>query len=118
MAGDGYYGGNMYISITIPIPNWKSRDSPYPYPVNAGIPRQNGDGFGQYPSGWIYLLFLPLGNVWKNGFEEEWVNEFKGMKIILCFIWIKEFDGWMNEFQEKNIKVIEWCDNVIDKKMF
>ena len=22
---------------------------PYPYPVNAGIPRQNGDGFGQYP---------------------------------------------------------------------
>jgi len=23
----------------------------YPYPVNAGIPRQNGDGFGQYPRG-------------------------------------------------------------------
>ena len=22
---------------------------PYPYPVNAGILRQNGDGFGQYP---------------------------------------------------------------------
>jgi len=22
---------------------------PYPYPVNAGIPCENGDGFGQYP---------------------------------------------------------------------
>jgi len=26
---------------------------PYPYPVNAGIPHQNGDGFGQYPRGQV-----------------------------------------------------------------
>jgi len=32
--------------------------SPYPYPVNAGIPRQNRDGFGQYPQGRIYLPSL------------------------------------------------------------
>jgi len=38
-----------------PYPIEKIGDSPYPYPypypVNAGIPRQNGDGFGQYPRG-------------------------------------------------------------------
>jgi len=33
---------------------------PYPYPVNAGIPRQNGDGFGQYPQGRVYLPSLVL----------------------------------------------------------
>jgi len=31
---------------------------PYPYPVNAGILRQNGDGFGQYPRGRVYLPSL------------------------------------------------------------
>jgi len=33
---------------------------PYPYPVNAGIPRQNGNGFEQYPRGQIYLPSLPV----------------------------------------------------------
>jgi len=35
---------------------------PYPYPVNAGILRQNEDGFGQYPQKHIYLpsLFICL----------------------------------------------------------
>jgi len=31
---------------------------PYPYPVNAGIPCENGDGFGQYPWGRVYLSSL------------------------------------------------------------
>jgi len=31
---------------------------PYPYPVNAGILRQNDDGFGQYPQRRVYLPSL------------------------------------------------------------
>jgi len=41
-----------------PYPIEKIGDSPYPYPVNSGIPRQNGDGFGQYPRGRVYLPSL------------------------------------------------------------
>jgi len=38
----------------------KFGDSPYlyPYPVNARIPLQNGDEFGQYPRGRVYLPSL------------------------------------------------------------
>jgi len=36
----------MYILIPSPYPIEKIGDSPYPYPVNAGIPRQNGNEFG------------------------------------------------------------------------
>jgi len=45
-----------------PYPIEKVGDSPYPYPypVNAGIPRQNGDEFGQYPRGRVYLPSLVL----------------------------------------------------------
>jgi len=44
-----------------PYPIKKVGDSPYPYlyPVNAGIPHQNGNGFGQYPHGQVYLPSLP-----------------------------------------------------------
>jgi len=42
MAGTGIMAG---ICIS-PYPTEKVGDSPYPYPVNAGIPRQNGNGFG------------------------------------------------------------------------
>jgi len=47
-------------SYTSPYPIEKVGDFPYsyPYPVNAGIPRQNGDGFGQHPRGRVYLPFL------------------------------------------------------------
>jgi len=40
-----------------PHPIEKVGDSsyPYPYPINAGIPCQNGDEFGQYPRGRVYL---------------------------------------------------------------
>jgi len=31
-----------------PIEKVGDSSYPYPYPVNAGILRQNGDGFGQY----------------------------------------------------------------------
>jgi len=43
-----------------PYPIEKVGDSPYPYPypVNAGIPRQNGDGFGEYSRGRVYLSSL------------------------------------------------------------
>jgi len=47
-----------------PYPIEKVGDSPYPYPypypVNAGIPHQNGDRFGQYPRGRVYLPSLPM----------------------------------------------------------
>jgi len=39
-GGDEYYGEDIYI----PSPIEKIEDSQYPYPVNAGIPRQNGTG--------------------------------------------------------------------------
>jgi len=56
MAGTGIMAG----ICTSPYPTEKVGDSPYPYPypVNAGIPRQNGDGFGQYPRGRVYLPSL------------------------------------------------------------
>jgi len=41
-----------------PYPTEKVGDFPYPYPVNEGIPRQNGDGFGQYPRRRVYLSSL------------------------------------------------------------
>jgi len=62
-----------------PHPIEKFGDSPYPYPypypVNAGIPRQNGDGFGQYPRGRVYLPSL----VSNTGYGPTW----KEMKLIL-----------------------------------
>jgi len=48
---------------TSPYPTEKVGDSPYPYPVNAGIPRQNGDGFGQYLRGQVYLPSLSVDNI-------------------------------------------------------
>ena len=44
-----------------PYPIEKVGDYPNPYPINAGIPRQNGDGFGQYPRGRVYLPSLIRG---------------------------------------------------------
>ena len=60
MAGTGIMAG-IYSSLSpSPYPIEKIGDSPYPYPypVNAGISRQNGDGFGQYPRGRVYLPYL------------------------------------------------------------
>jgi len=56
MAGTGIMAG-IYPS---PYPIEKIGDSPYPYPypVNAGILRQNGNRFGQYPRGRIYFWYL------------------------------------------------------------
>jgi len=58
MAGTGIMAG-IYTSPS-PYPIEKIGNSPYPYsyPFNAGIPRQNGDGFGQYPRGRVYLPSL------------------------------------------------------------
>ena len=54
-----------------PYPIEKIGDSPYPYPypVNAGIPRQNGDGFGQYPRGRVYLPSLMATGRCGDGFR-------------------------------------------------
>jgi len=52
MAGMGMGTRRIYTSsYPSPYSIEKVRDSPYPcpYPVNAEILRQNGDGFGQYP---------------------------------------------------------------------
>jgi len=43
---------------TYPIEKVEDSPYPYPYPVNAGIPRQNGDEFGQYLRGRVYLPSL------------------------------------------------------------
>jgi len=58
MAGTGIMAGIYSSPSPYPYPIEKIGDSPYPYPVNAGIPRQNGDGFGQYPRGRVYLPSL------------------------------------------------------------
>ena len=60
MAGTGIMAGICTSPYPSPYPTKKVGDSPYPYPylVNAGIPRQNGDEFGQYPWGWVYLPSL------------------------------------------------------------
>ena len=56
--GDMSGMGIMVGICTSPYLIEKVGDSPYPYPVNAGIPRQNRDGFGQYPWGQVYLPSL------------------------------------------------------------
>jgi len=74
-------------SSSSPDPIEKIGDSPYPYPyeVNAGIPRQNGDGFGQYPRGWVYLPSLV-----RTSIMTEYVHPHIQLKMsgILIFILI------------------------------
>ena len=55
-------------SSTSSYPIEKVRYFPYPYQyiVNAGILRQNGDGFGQYPWVRIYLSFLNTMHSYKE----------------------------------------------------
>jgi len=62
MAGTGIMAGICTSPYPSPYLTEKVGDYPYPYPypVNAGIPRQNGDGFGQYPRGRVYLPSLVL----------------------------------------------------------
>ena len=64
MAGTGIIADICTSPYPSPYPTEKVGDSSYPYPytVNAGIPRQNGDEFGQYPRGRVYLpsLLTPL----------------------------------------------------------
>jgi len=56
MAGMGIIAG----ICTFPYPIEKVGDFPYPYPylVNVGISRQNGDMFGKYPRERVYLPYL------------------------------------------------------------
>ena len=58
MTGTDIIAGICTSPSPSPYPNEKIGDFPYPYPVNAGISRQNGDGFGQYPWGRVYLPSL------------------------------------------------------------
>ena len=68
MAGRGIMAGICTSPYPSPYPTEKVGDSPYPYPypVNAGIPRQNGDGFGQYPRGRVYLPSLSVHSKTKS----------------------------------------------------
>ena len=60
MAGTSIMAGICTSPYSSPYPTEKVGDSPYPYsyPVNAGIPRQNRDGFRQYSWGRVYLSSL------------------------------------------------------------
>ena len=58
MAGTGIMVGIYSSPSPYPIENIGDSSYPYPYPVNVEIPRQNGDGFGQYPRGRVYLSSL------------------------------------------------------------
>jgi len=58
MAGTGIMAGICTSPSPSPYLIEKVGDSPYPYPVNAGIPHQNRDEFGQYPRGRVYLPSL------------------------------------------------------------
>jgi len=58
MAGVGMRMGQICTSLyTSPYPIVKVRNFPYPYLylVIRGIPRINGDKFGQYPQGLVYF---------------------------------------------------------------
>ena len=46
MAGTSIMAGICISPCPSPYPTEKVGDSPYPYLVNVGIPRQNGDEFG------------------------------------------------------------------------
>jgi len=74
MAGTGIMAGICTSPYPSPYPTEKVGDSPYPYsyPVNAGILHQNGDGFGQYPRGRVYLPSLVSMVIkWFVGTAEE-----------------------------------------------
>jgi len=61
MAGMSIMAGICASPYPSPCPIKKVMDFPYPYPVNAGIPCQNKDRFGQYPGGrFICHLYLYL----------------------------------------------------------
>jgi len=61
MTGTGIMAEICTSPSPSPYPIEKIGDSPCP--VNAGIPHQNGDGFGQYPRGRVYLPSLATGIV-------------------------------------------------------
>ena len=60
MVGTGIMAGICTSPYSSSFPTKKVVDSPYSYsyPVNAEIPRQNGDEFEQYPRGRVYLSSL------------------------------------------------------------
>jgi len=60
MAGTDIMAGICTSPYSSPYPIEKVGNSPYPYsyPGNAGISRQNGNGFGQNLRERVYLLSL------------------------------------------------------------
>ena len=81
---------------TSPYPIEKVGDSPYQYsyPVNAGIPRQHEDEFGQYPRRQVYLSSLGTSiYLLPSGDEDEtkiWYPLSLGMDIEINFF----FGDW------------------------
>ena len=76
MAGTGIMAGIYSSPSPSPYPIEKIGDSPYPYPypVNAGIPRQNENGFGQYPRGRVYLPSLSMDT---HGYQRVFTKKIK-----------------------------------------
>ena len=60
MAGTGIMAGIYSSPSPSPYPIEKIGNSPHPYtyPINAGIPCQNGDRFRQYSRGRVFLPSL------------------------------------------------------------
>jgi len=69
---------------TSPYPIEKFGDSPYPhlYRVNARIPHQNGDGFGQYPRGRVYLPSLLIRSFLMVYREKDLVTKDKTQSLL------------------------------------
>jgi len=74
MAGTNIMAGICTSSYPSPYLTEKVGDSPYPYScsVNAGILRQNGDGFGQYARARVYLSSLVKTLV--ANFKDQFIN--------------------------------------------
>ena len=73
MAGTSIMAGICTSPYPSSYPTEKVGNSPYPYPypVNSGISRQNGDGFGQYPRGRVYLSSLTVLTQLRKVVREE-----------------------------------------------
>ena len=56
------YGGDMYIHMFIPIPNWKSQEFPIPMPSQCGDSFSKRGRIQTVLTGHIYLPYLAISN--------------------------------------------------------
>jgi len=81
MARTGIMAEICTSSYPSPYPIEKVGDYPYPYPYpfNAGIPRQNGNEFRQYPRERIYLPSLRVTMV-----TRDWTQSKNSYLFLVC----------------------------------